>query len=138
MNVRDVFGIVFAVIVCGNVGSVGAYEGGTAGSLTSDPCSRVLFSEFKPQQFSDDNNNTEVAPQSEFSFLASQATIPKSIMVTIDGETVPIDVKSNHAGFQVTGNLPPHFKGTFVRIQISAQGPYQCTRGGGWLLKVAD
>jgi len=137
MSVRHTFWIVLAVVVYSNVGNVLAYEAGPDGRITSDPCSRVLFSEFNPRQFSQEKNNTEVAPQSEFSFLASKQTFPKSLTVTIKDEAVPIAVTPHYAGFYVTGNLPADIKGTFVRINIAANGPYQCERGDGWLLKVA-
>jgi len=137
MNLRNVFWMI-AVVVYGNVGIAWGYEGGPAGGTASDPCNRVMFSEFNPQSFSQEKNSTEVDPQSEFSFLASKGTFPKSIAVSIKGETVPIEVTPHFAGFQVTGNLPGNIKGTFVRINISAKGPYECERGDGWLLKVAD
>ena len=92
MSLHNTFWIVFTVLAYSNIGNVWAYEGGPAGSATSDPCSRVLFSEFNPRQFSQEKNNTEVAPQSEFSFMASKETFPKSIAVTIEDETVPIAV----------------------------------------------
>jgi len=115
-----------------------AYEGGPIGGAPSNPCGKVRFSEFVPQQYSQDKNNTEVAPESEFSFLASQETFPDSILVTVGDETVPIAVTPHYAGYHVTGRLPNNVTGTFVRISIAAHGPNQCERGDGWLLKVAD
>lgn len=138
MSLRNAFWMVVVVLVYGNVGNAWSYEGSPAGGTASDPCSRVLFSEFNPQPFSQEKNSTEVAPQSEFSFLVSKETFPKSIKVSIRDETVPIDVTPHYAGFQVTGKLPDSIKGAFVRINITANGPYQCERGDGWLLKVAD
>jgi hypothetical protein len=91
----------------------------------------VTFSEFKPRQFSQVNNNTEVVPKSEFSFLASKETVPKSITVTIKGETVPIIVTPQYNGYRVTGKLPATVKGTFARIESTAKGPNQCERGDG-------
>ncbi len=139
MSLRNTLWIVVAMVLYANVGDVWAYDAGSSGgSTSSDPCSNVTFSAFMPRQFSQQNNNTEVAPKSEFSFLASKETIPKSITVTIKGETVPITVTPQYNGFQVTGKLPATVKGTFVRIDITAKGPNQCERGDGWLLKVAN
>jgi hypothetical protein len=104
---------------------------------TADSCSQVTFSAFKPPQFSQANNNTEVAPKSEFSFHASKATIPNTIKVTIKGETVSVTVKPQHDGFQVTGKIPDSVKGTFIRIEMTGKGPL-CERGDGWLLKVGN
>ncbi|MGQ0694670.1 MAG: hypothetical protein ACT4OL_03730 [Nitrospiraceae bacterium] len=139
MSLRNTLWIVVAMVLYADVGDVWAYDAGSSGSSTSsDPCSNVTFSEFKPRQFSQVNNNTEVAPKSEFSFLASKETVPKSITVTIKGETVPITVTPQYNGFQVTGKLPATVKGTFARVDIRAKGPNQCERGDGWLLKVAN
>ncbi len=138
MRLRPTFWILFSVLLCGNIGHVWAYEGGAGGSPASSLCQKVQFSEFNPPQFSQEKNNTEVPQKSEFSFLASKETFPESVAVTISGETVPIDVKPHYAGFEVTGKLPDDIKGTFVRIDITAQGPHRCERGDGWLLKVAE
>jgi hypothetical protein len=139
MSLRNILWIVVAMVLYANAGDGWAYDAGSAGgSISSDPCSNVTFSEFKPRQFSQVNNNTEVAPKSEFSFLASKETVPKSITVTIKGETVPITVTPQYNGYRVTGKLPATVKGTFARIEITAKGPNQCERGDGWLLKVAN
>lgn len=120
-------------------GAVWAYGEGSAGDAASTLYSKVQFSEFTPEQYSQDANSTEVAPESEFSFLASKETFPKSIAVTIKGETVPIAVAPHYAGYQVTGNVPSNTRGSFIRIEIEAKGPHGCERGDdGWLLKVAD
>lgn len=138
MEIRNIFWTVLAGVVLGT-GSYGqAYEGGSAVDPTSALCRNVQFSEFTPQQYSQDTNNTEVAPESEFSFLASKETFPNSIAVTIKNEDVPITVKPHYAGYHVTGSLPSNLMGTFVRINITADGPHGCQRGDGWLLKVAE
>ena len=138
MGIRNMFWTVLAVAVCGTGGIVWGYEGAGAIDPTSALCRNVQFTEFTPQQYSQETNDAEVAPESEFSFLASKETFPKSIAVTIKDETVPITVTPHYAGYQVTGNLPSQEKGTFVRINIAAKGPHGCERGDGWLLKVAE
>lgn len=138
MDIRTLSWIILAVAGFGQIDYGWAYEGGPVGGAFSNPCGKVRFFEFTPQQYSQDMNNTEVAPESDFSFLASKETFPDSIQVTIGDETVPITVRPHYAGYHVTGNLPSTVKGPFVRVNIAAQGPYQCERGDGWLLKVAD
>jgi hypothetical protein len=102
-------------------------------------CSKVRLSAFTPSAFSQSNNNTEVAPKSAFSFLASEATFPISITVTIKDQSVPITVtpNKNKIGFKVTGKLPNTVNGTFARINITVKGP-NCEGKDGWLLKVAN
>lgn len=138
MSVRTILWLVVAMLVYGNVGEVQAYEASPGGDITPDACSQVTFSAFTPPQFSQDKNNTEVAPKSEFSFHASKATFPNTITVTIKGETVPLTVAPRHDGFRVTGKIPASVKGTFIRVEISGKGPNQCERGDGWLLKVGN
>ncbi|MBX3335683.1 MAG: hypothetical protein KF876_16250 [Nitrospira sp.] len=138
MGRRNIFWTFLVVGMCGTGGHVSAYEGTGAIDPTSALCRNVQFTEFTPQQYSQEANNTEVSPESEFSFLASKETFPKSIAVTIKDEAVPITVTPHYAGYHVTGNLPSQEKGTFVRINIAAKGPHGCERGDGWLLKVAE
>jgi len=138
MNLRNILWTVVAMVVWGNLGNVRAYDTGPAGGTSSDACRQVMFSAFTPPQFSQDKNNTEVAPKSELSFHASKATFPKTITVTIKGETVPLTVTPQYDGFRVTGKLPATIKGTFARVDIMAKGPNQCERGDGWLLKVGN
>ena len=139
MSLRKILWIVVAMVLYANVGDVWSYDAGSpGGSTSSTSCSNVTFSAFMPRQFSQVNNNTEVPPKSEFSFLASKETVPKSITVTVKGETVPITVTPQHDGYRVTGKLPATVKGTFARIEIKAKGPNHCERGDGWLLKVAN
>jgi hypothetical protein len=137
VNMRQTLWIIVALGVFSNTGDVEAYDSSPGGGTTANACSQVTFSSFTPTPFSQDNNNTEVAPQSAFSFVASATTLPKSITVTIKGESVPVNVAPHFGGFQVTGKIPATFKGTFIRIEIKANGPNQCERGDGWLLKVA-
>ena len=132
MRLRHPLWIALVLVVYGNVGDVWAYgdSGGNSGS--ADACAKVKFSVFTP------GNNTEVAAKSAFSFFASEGTAPKSIAVTVKGQSVPVTVTPKHQGFQVTGVLPDTLKGTFARINITGKGPNQCEASDGWLLKVAN
>jgi hypothetical protein len=139
VNFRQTLWIVVALSAFGNSGDVrAAYDSAPAGATSLDACSDVTFSSFMPKPYSQATNNTEVAPQSAFSFVASKTTLPKTITVTIKGEAVPITVTPHFAGFQVTGKIPASAKGSFIRVDIKGKGPNQCQRGDGWLLKVGN
>ncbi len=105
-----------------------AYGEGGGGSNAA-PCG-AKFSKFTPA------NNSEVAPKSEFSFVASAATTSNTIKVTIKDISVPIAVTQKSDGFQVTGKLPDGIKSTFAKIRITAKGANQCEANDGWLVKV--
>lgn len=111
-------------------GTVWAYGSSTAG--TAKACIKPEFYEFKPE------NNAQVAAKSSFSFIASAATLPKSLKVTIKNQPVPITVTPKTAGFLVTGKLPDALKGGYARISIAAESSHKCSGNGGWLVKVAE
>jgi hypothetical protein len=136
VDVRNLLGSVLILSLSNIGGQAIAYEPSPRGDV-SNQCARVTFSEFTPKPYSYDTNNTEIKPQSDFSFFASKEANPRSIVVTIKGEKVPITVKPQANGSLVTGKLPAAATGSFVRIEIAAQGPGDCTRTDGWLLKVA-
>ena len=125
MKVRNMLWVAIVLMIPGTVWAYG--EGG--GGSTAVACS-AKFSKFTPA------NNSEVAPKSEFSFVASTATTPNSIKVTIKDLSVPIAVTQKSDGFQVTGNLPDAIKGTFAKIRITAKGDNHCEANDGWLVKV--
>jgi len=123
--------------VFGNIGEVRAgYDSPPPGSSSAGGCSVVSFSTFMPKPYSQTDNNTEVAPQSAFSFVASKSTFPKTITVMIKDESVPVTVTPHFGGFLVSGKKTASAKGTFIRIAITGKGPNLCERGDGWLLKV--
>lgn len=136
MKVRNTLGIVGALVLYAHGGGALAYDASPRGDV-ANMCSQVTFSEFIPKPYAHDTNNVEVAPLSAFSFFASKATLQKTITVTIKGERIPITVKPQSNGFLVAGKLPAMATGSYVRIEIMAQGPNQCERVDGWLLKVA-
>ena len=137
MNVRYTLAIVMVLSAFGNIGEVGAgYDSPPPGSSSSGGCGVVSFSTFMPKPYSQADNNTEVAPQSAFSFVASKATFPKTITVMIKDEPVPVTVTPHFDGFLVSGKIPASASGTFIRVAITAKGPNLCERGDGWLLKV--
>ncbi len=101
-------------------------------SSSSKSCTKPGFSEFNPA------NNAEVAPQSAFSFLASSATNPKSIVVDIKKQPVAVTITPKAQGYEVTGKLPNGLKGTIARINISAESPSNCKGSDGWLINISE
>jgi hypothetical protein len=100
-------------------------------SSSSKSCAKPSFSEFNPV------DQTEVEPQSTFSFLASSGTNPKSIVVDIKKQPVDITVTPKGQGYQVTGKLPNDLAGTVARINITAESPSNCKGNDGWLIKIS-
>ncbi len=126
MKLQNVLWVAILLIL---PGTVRAYSDG--GVMPAVTC-MAKFSKFTPA------NNSEAAAKSEFSFVASAATSPNSIKVTIKGLSVPVTVTPKNEGFQVTGKLPDAIKATYAKISITAKGPNQCEGSGGWLVKVTE
>lgn len=137
MSLRTILSLVVAMAVSSIISNVWAYDA-SPNSSSTDPCNQVTFSAYTPAPFSMDSNNKEVPPKSEFSFLASKSTSPQSIRVIIKEQKVPVAVTTVSNGYMVKGKLPDTVKGTYIRVEIFANGPNQCDRADGWLLKVAN
>lgn len=101
-------------------------------SSSTKACTKPHFSEFVP------SDKAEAAPQSDFSFLASSATNPKSIKVDIKKQAVEIKITPKGQGYQVSGKLPDSLKGTSARININAETMSNCKGNDGWLIKVSQ
>ena len=129
MKLRNVLWVVAVLMIPANVW---AYGDNSAGGSGSGVCKKVNFSEFSPV------NNAEVAPQSEFSFYASESTFPNSIKVTIKGQSIPVTVVQKQNGYKVSGKLPETLKGAYAKINIDARGIAQCEVSDGWLIKVTE
>jgi hypothetical protein len=129
MKLQNILWVAILLIIPGNVWAYG--EAGSSGPGTG-VCAKLKFSDFKP------GNNSEVAPQSAFSFVASGMAYPNSIKVTIKGQSVPLTVTPKGEGFKVTGNLPATLKGAYAKIIIDARGFNQCEVSDGWLVKVTE
>lgn len=129
MKLQNVLWIAAVLVIPANVW---AYGDNNAGGSGSGMCKKVNFSEFSPV------NNSETAPQSEFSFYASESTFPNSIKVTIKGQSVPVTVIQKQSGYKITGKLPDSLKGAFAKINIDARGIGQCEVSDGWLVKVTE
>jgi hypothetical protein len=126
MKLQNILWVAIVLIIPVNVWAYG--DAGTGTGI----CKKVNFSEFMPV------NNSEVAPQSTFSFFATGTIYPKSIKVTIKGQSVPVTVAPKKDGFQVTGKLPDTLKGAYANIILDARGVKQCEVSDGWLVKVTE
>lgn len=135
MSLLNILRLVVAIVIYSTAGEVRAYDASPNIGTAEGSCADVIFSAFTPPPYSYEKGN-EVAPKSEFSFLASKATRVDSIKVTIKGEKVPVTTTPFNNGFQIKGKLPASATGSYVRVDIFAQGPNQCERADGWLLKV--
>ena len=129
MKLQNILLVAIVLIIPANVWAYG--EAGSSGPGTG-VCKKLNFSDFTP------GNNSEVAPQSAFSFVASGMAYPNSIKVTIKGQSVPITVTPKGEGFKVTGNLPNTLRGAYAKINIDARGFNQCEVSDGWLVKVTE
>lgn len=138
MTLRTLLQLVFSLGVCGSFGNVWAYDASPYAPGSTDPCTQVYFSAFTPTPFSAEKNNVEVAPKSEFSFLASKTTNWPTITVKIKEEKVPVTVTTITNGYLVKGKLPESAKGRYIRVEVFAKGPSDCDKADGWLLKVGN
>ena len=129
MKLRNILWVAIVLIIPANVWAYG--EAGSSGPGTG-ACKQLNFSDFTP------GNNSEVAPQSEFSFVASSMAYPNSIKVTIKGQSIPLTVTPKGEGFKVSGVLPGNVKGAYAKINIDARGFNQCEVSDGWLVKVTE
>ena len=129
MKLQNILLVAIVLVIPANVW---AYGDNSASGSGTGICKQVNFSEFSPI------NNAEVAPQSEFSFYASESTFPNSIRVTIKGQSVPVTVVEKQGGYKVSGKLPDTLKGAYAKINIDARGVNQCEVSDGWLIKVTE
>ena len=129
MKLQRILLMAVVLIVPANVWAYG--DNNSSGSGTGT-CKQINFSEFSPP------NNAEVAPRSDFSFYASEATFPNSIKVTIKGQSVPVTVTQKQNGYKVSGKLPDILKAAYAKINIDARGISQCEVSDGWLIKVTE
>jgi hypothetical protein len=126
MKLQNILWVAIVLIIPANVWAYGEAGPGTGA------CKKLNFSDFTP------GNNSEVAPQSAFSFVASGMAYPNSIKVTIKGQSVPLTVTPKGEGFKVTGKLPDTLKGAYAKIILDARGVNQCEVSDGWLVKVTE
>ncbi|MBK8276617.1 MAG: hypothetical protein IPP12_20135 [Nitrospira sp.] len=135
MTLRNLVQFVLVVSLSGIGSQVFAYDASPNIGTAEGSCADVIFSAFTPAPYSYEKGN-EAAPNSEFSFLASKATRIDSLKVTVKDEKVPIKITPQGNGYLVKGKLPASATGSYVRVDIYAEGLTLCQRADGWLLKV--
>ncbi len=135
MRLRNLLQLVLTVSVLGVGSQVLAYDASPNIGTAEGSCADVIFSAFTPAPYSYEKGN-EAAPKSDFSFLASKATRIDSLKVTVKDEKVPITITPQGNGYLVKGKLPASATGSYVRVDIYAEGLTLCQRADGWLLKV--
>ena len=123
MNTMKLFIVFILVAFCTNASAYGS-------SSSKKACKKPKFSQFTPPHL------TAVTPQSEFSFLASALTNPKSIVVSIKKQAVEVSINKLNNGYSVSGKLPASLQGDFARVDIKATGTNNCKGNDGWLLKI--
>lgn len=106
-----------------------AYGGG---SSSKKACQKPKLSQFTPTHLS------VVTPQSEFSFLASTATNPKSITVSIKKQDINTSINKTSKGYTVTAKLPASLQSSYARVNIKVKGTNNCPATHGWLLKIEE
>ena len=99
-------------------------------SSSKKACNKPKFTQFSPPHLA------VVAAQSEFSFVASALTNPKSIEVSIKKQPVEVTVNKINNSYSVTGKLPASLQGTYARVDIKAKGTNNCKANDGWLLNI--
>jgi hypothetical protein len=135
VTLRNLVQFVLVVSLSGIGSQVFAYDASPNIGTAEGSCADVIFSAFTPAPYSYEKGN-ETAPNSEFSFLASKATRIDSLKVTVKDEKVPIKITPQGNGYLVKGKLPASATGSYVRVDIYAEGLTLCQRADGWLLKV--
>jgi hypothetical protein len=136
VSLRNLVQLVLVVSLSGIGSQVFAYDASPNIGTAEGSCADVIFSAFTPAPYSYEKGN-EAAPKSDFSFLASKATRIDSLKVTVKDEKVPVTIIPQGNGYLVKGKLPASATGSYVRVDIFAEGLTLCQRADGWLLKVA-
>ena len=106
-------------------------SGNRASSGTA--CEKPQLSKFTPA------NLTEVAPNSEFSFRATNVEDPQQLTVTV--KNIPVEIKAvfKTPFYDVTGKLPDSLRNTVARINIKVSGKTShCEAENGWLVKISE
>ncbi|MCF6202681.1 MAG: hypothetical protein L3J59_03290 [Methylococcaceae bacterium] len=124
MNIIKIMTLLTFVAFSTNIFAYGS------GSSSKKSCEKPDLSQFTPPHLS------VVAPESEFSFVASAATNPETIEVSMKKQIVETNIEKISGGYSVTGNLPASLEGAYVRVSIKAKGTNNCPENDGWLLKI--
>lgn len=103
---------------------------------TEEICKKPQFSGFSLPVYQEPEK-TEVAPESEFTFMISPWADPHTITLTAKGQPLTFTVESNSSFHRVKAKLPAALTGSFVRIDTNVKAVLGCGDADGWLIKVA-
>lgn len=105
----------------------GTGSGGAAG------CVKAHVSKFLP------GHMATVAPESEFSFMATGVQSPDQIVVTVKKIPVEITAEDKDSFFLVKGKLPAELKNVTARVNVKVNGKLpRCDAENGWLVKITE
>ncbi|NOQ13938.1 MAG: hypothetical protein GQ583_05580 [Methyloprofundus sp.] len=104
--------------------------GSSSSSSSKKACNKPKINQFSPPHLA------VVAAQSEFSFVASALTNPKTIEVSVKKLPVEVTINKINNSYSVTGKLPASLQGTYARVDIKAKGTNNCKVNDGWLLNI--
>jgi hypothetical protein len=104
--------------------------------IKEQDCKKPRFREFDLPEYKA-SENTEVKPESAFSFMVSPWADPTTIKLTAKKQKLDYTVETNSSFHRIKSKLPAGLNGQYVRIDVSAKAVLGCDEQGGWLLKVA-
>ncbi len=84
----------------------------------------------------DPPNLSEVEPGASFSLISTSNIEPETVKVLAKKIPTEVTLEDKKTFFTIKGKLPSELKGTYARIQVSADSRANCTGYDGWLLKI--
>lgn len=118
------------IIVFACLFAMSAYGYGGGGSATKT-CDKPKFKNKTPEA------KSVISPNTDFSFVASRNTKPRSIEVSVKGEKVDINVEEQKNGkYLVSGRMPAKYTDGFAKIKVKAKSKSKCAVSDGWLVKI--
>jgi hypothetical protein len=104
---------------------------------TEEICKKPKFMNFSLPEYKAPEK-TEVAPESELTFMISSWSDPKTLKLTAKNQALPFTVETTSSFYRIKTKLPAAFNGNFVRINASVKAALGCDDQMGWLVKVAQ
>ncbi len=104
---------------------------------TEEVCKKPKFMNFSLPVYKVPEK-AEVAPESEFTFMISAWSDPKTLKLTAKNQNLPFSVETTSSFHRIKAKLPAAFNGSFARINASVKAVLGCDDQMGWLVKVAE
>jgi hypothetical protein len=128
--------IIFAIILTMSAANAAEHHsghgGGSGGGGSAGTCGKPHLGKFMPPHLA------TIAPEGEFSFIASNIDKPEQVAVTV--KNIPVEVTAEYKDpfYLFKGKIPASLVNTAARINIkvSAKSPH-CEAENGWLLKIS-